>query len=114
MNQHRCPHFSVTQEKICVDQDQYVMRVPVYHCALAQIIAERLRSHAQGEASTGLLTTRCSAGENVAKRGPDYGPISPVACRCDRFNASCAGAMTELTLSQERERSLVTPLFVPA
>src|SRR5689334_19211454 len=67
----RCSHFSVNSVEVVVPRVYLPMRVPIYHCSMAEEMVRRLRTTPEGRWLAGKLEATPLDGQMRLVCGPD-------------------------------------------
>src|SRR5689334_17248390 len=96
MQDQRCPYFSVTSEKVSIDDRGYTLRAPVYQCGATSAMIERLEGIDKAQEILDIFAECAPSGGADHRFGPDLEPISCRSCKCERYQNSCRKAFREL------------------
>jgi hypothetical protein len=84
-----CSHFSITVGRVDLPTVSPPMQVPIYRCALAEVMVARLRTIAEGEFLSERLEAPPLQGIPRLICGPDLEAISTTSCVPERCHQSC-------------------------
>ncbi len=88
-DQARCSHFSVSVATLTVPGVFMPMQVPIYRCALAEVMTLRLRTTGEGRRLADSLEAQPLEGQPRLVCGPDLEAITTTTCTPDRCRRSC-------------------------
>ena len=95
-SQKRCSHFSVNSVEVVVPRVYLPMRVPIYHCSMAEEMVQRLRTTTEGRWLADKLEATPLDGQMRLVCGPDLEAITTTACVPVRCHQSCRSAFQQL------------------
>lgn len=94
--QKRCSHFSVNSVEVVVPRVYLPMRVPIYHCSMAEEMVRRLRTTPEGQWLADKLEATPLDGQMRLVCGPDLEAITITTCVPDRCHSSCRTAFHQV------------------
>ena len=95
MSDTRCPYFSLNVGLIPIPGLTHPLRVPVCRCVLTETLAERLRTHPEGEALASYLQGPPLEGQPRPVIGSDLQPVTPTLCTDERKRENCLPQFVE-------------------
>ncbi len=93
---NRCGHFSVSVATLSVPGVFVPMQVPIYRCALAELMIQRLRDSDEGRRLADSLEAAPLDGFPRLVGGPDLEAITTTTCTVDRCRRSCQHGFTQI------------------
>ena len=105
MDNERCPHNSKAVAQETVPGHYFAIRFPMYRCALAELMIERLQSHPQGSWIADALQTTAADNTTRPHIGPDLIPLHPLTCTGERCGR-CASHFIEHLTTYGQDASL--------
>ena len=103
---NRCTHFSMTVYRLAIRGVHPPMRVPVYHCALAEEMITRLKTTSQGQKLAISMEAPPLEGQLRLICGPDLEAISTATCTFDRCHRSCRPSFEQILSDLQLDHDL--------
>jgi hypothetical protein len=96
MPNNHCAYFSFSVQELPIPGAHHPLRLPIYKCAVADALRDRLRKLPDGEKLASVLEQTAPDGTVHSQYGPDMEFLSPLLCTEVRFQRSCHPMLTDL------------------